>query len=304
MTGIQPTSNAFQGLRRMRRDADAVMMGALAGFRLIGEQPGPVIAWGALWFVGFSASAMVLAASGPMPAVRGDYSTLAARFGPFAVIIIATFLVIWALNTVAVFRAALQPDRARFFYVQIGADELRLAVMTAIAFALILVFGGVPAFLLLTLATPIMQILPDQAKAFALLGSTATICIDAWISVRLSLIAVETFAEGRFHLTAYWPLTRGRFWYLFFVYVVCFVLIVVLFAVLGVATAVLGAVVRVVGMPHGADLVRRIALLGLAGVYAGLVSAFWAVSTTLVCASQAHSFRAITGIQRRRASGF
>lgn len=304
MTGIQPTSDAFRGLRRVRRNADAVLNGAFAGFRLIGEQPGPVIVWGALWFVAFSTSAIVLAASRPMQAMRGDYSTLAAKFGPFAVVIIAAFLVIWALNTVAVFRAALQPDRRGFFYLQIGSDELRLAVMTAVAFALILVFGGVPAFLLLTLVTPIMQILPDQAKAFAVLGATATICIDAWISVRLSLIAVETFAEGRFHLAAYWPLTRGRFWYLFFVYCVCFVMIVVLFAVLGVATAVLGAVVRIVGFPHGIDLFRRGALLALAGLYSGLVSAFWAVSTTLVCASQAHSFRAITGIQRRRAPGF
>jgi hypothetical protein len=196
MTGIQPASEAFQSLRRMRRSADDVFNGAFAGFRLIGQQPGAVAAWGVMWFVAFSLSAVVLVLSRPMPAPHADYSTLAAKFGPFAVIIIAAFLLIWALNTVAVFRAFLQPDRGRFFYLRVGADEVRLAVMTLVAFTLILVFGGAPAFLLLTLATPFMQILPDQARIFTLVGATATICVDAWISVRLSLIAVETFAEG------------------------------------------------------------------------------------------------------------
>jgi hypothetical protein len=158
--------------------------------------------------------------------------------------------------------------------------------------------------LLLTHATPILQILPDQAKAFALLGSTATICVDAWISVRLSLVAVETFAEGRFHLSAYWPMTRGRFWYLFFVYCVCFLIIAALFAALAMATGLLGVTVRTIGWPHGGDFVRRTALLALAATYTGLMSAFMAVSTTLVCASQAHCFRAITGIHRRRMPGF
>jgi hypothetical protein len=203
-----------------------------------------------------------------------------------------------------VFRAALQPDRRGFFYLQLGMDEVRLAVMTAVAFVLILVFGGAPAFLLLTVATPFVQILPDQARVFALLGSIATICVDAWISVRLSLIAVETFAEGRFHLSAYWPLTRGRFWHLIGVYFVCFLMVLVLLAALGLTTALLTVLVSVIGAPHGADPARRGALLVLAAVYAGLVSVFWAVSTTLVCASQAHSFRYITGVHPRRMPGF
>jgi hypothetical protein len=99
-------------------------------------------------------------------------------------------------------------------------------------------------------------------------------------------------------------LTRGRFWYLFFVYFACFLIVLVLFALLGAATAVVGITVSLIGVPHGPDLFRRGALLALAGLYTGLVSAFWAVSTTLVCGSQAHCFRAITGIQRRRMPGF
>jgi hypothetical protein len=298
MTGLQSTSAATQGLRRARRQADDVLNGAFAGFRLIREHPNAVGAWWTLWFIGFSVSAILLVFSRPFGG-HVDYSTLATRLGPFAVIIIAAFLLIWALNTVAAYRASLQPDRGGMFFMQLGPDELRLAVMTVVACLLILVFGGVPAFLLLTVFTPFVQILPDQARALAFIGATATICVDAWISVRLSLIAVETFAEGRFHLSAYWPLTRGRFWYMFFVYFVCFVMILVLLGGLGLVTAGVGAVVGGIGAPSGADVVRRGALLALAGVYAGVVSGFWVVTTTLVCASQAHVFRAITGVHHR-----
>jgi hypothetical protein len=301
MTGLHPALAAFEGFRRARRQIAAVLNGAFAGFRLMRDHPAAVGAWWTLWLVGFSASAVLLVFSRPFRSGHYiDYSTLAARLGPFAVVIIAAFLLIWALNTVAVFRAALQPDRPGVFYVQLGPDELRLAVMTVVACLLIVVLGGTPAFLLLTVFTPFLQILPDQARAFAFLGATATICVDAWISVRLSLIAVETFAEGRFHLSAYWPLTRGRFWYMFFVYFVCFVMILVLLGVLGLVTAGVSAIVSGIGPPRGADVVRRVAFLGLAGVYTGVVSAFWVVTTTLVCASQAHVFRTITGVHRRR----
>ena len=49
-----------------------------------------------------------------------------------------------------------------------------------------------------------------------------TVALDVWLGVRLSLIAVETFSERRFHLTAYWPVTRGRFWYLLAAYFLFF----------------------------------------------------------------------------------
>lgn len=299
MSGLQSTSAASQGLRRARRQADDVLNGAFAGFRLMRDHPSAVGAWWTLWFIGFSVSAILLVFSRPFGA-HVDYSTLATRLGPFAVFIIATFLLIWALNTVAVFRASLQPDRPGVFYVQLGPDELRLAVMTVVACLLIMVFGGVPAFLLLTVFTPFLQILPHQARAFGILGATATICVDAWISVRLSLIAVETFAEGRFHLSAYWPLTRGRFWYMFFVYFVCFIMILVLLGVLGLVTGAVGMVATGIGAPTGADVVKRVAILAITGFYTAVVSAFWVLTTTLVCASQAQVFRAITGVHRRR----
>ena len=116
---------------------------------------------------------------------------------------------------------------------------MRLAIMTVASAILILVFGGAPAYLLLVLADPLMRALPALARDIARVGALLTVCVDVWLGVRLSLIAVETVAERRFHLSAYWPLTRGRFWYLFACYVVCFVMVFGLTTLLFVAGGVL-----------------------------------------------------------------
>jgi hypothetical protein len=301
MTGSHAASTAFQGARKARRQLIAVSATVTEGFRLMGREPASVLAWTFLWLATFTAAALLVAFWGPRLSVGGSYRTLEARFGPFAIVIIPGFLLVWAVTTVAAFRACLRPDERRFFYLRIGADEVRLAVMTVVGFVLILVFGGVPAYLLLSLATPIIYALPGLAKYFAGLGAAATIIIDIWIGVRLSLIAVETMAEGRFHLTAYWPLTRGRFWYLFFVYVGCFLVMFLFGLIVYFALQLLeGVALGVIGRPHGADPTRRAALLALAGGLAVLASLFVTFQATLFCAAQAHAFRDITGVHRRR----
>ena len=288
----------------MRRQTGAVLHGALAGARLIRRQPGAFAAWVGLWLAAVTIAALLVAFGGALPVHPGPYHRLGARFGPFAAVLITLFLLVWAATTQAVFRSVLQPDERRFFYLRLGADELRLAVMSLVAFVLILVLGGVPAFLLLALASPFMQAAPDLIKYIAVGGAVATIAVDVWVGVRLSLIAVETFAEGRFHLTAYWPLARGRFWYLVLLYLVCFLMFLGMGVVMGVATALLENAQALIGRPHGSDPARRTALLAMAGLYGALFSASWVASTVLFCAAQAHAFRVITGVHRRRAPGF
>jgi hypothetical protein len=304
MTGFPPALDATQGFRAVRRQVADVLYAAAAGARLIQREPGAFVIWMALWLATVTLSALLVAFGGAVPTDPGVYHNLGARFGPFAVVLIATFLICWAVTTQAVFRAMLQPDERRFAYLRLGSDELRLAVMSLVAFVLILVLGGVPAFLLLALASPFMQAAPDLIKYIAVIGAIATIGVDVWVGVRLSLIAVETFAEGRFHLTAYWPLTRGRFWYLTFIYGVCFLLFLGIGAIVGGATAGLETAQVIIGQPHGADVFRRGALLAMAGLYALIFSASWVATTALFCAAQAHAFRAITGVHKRRMPGF
>jgi hypothetical protein len=262
-----------------------------AGFRLLRREPRAVLAWMFLWFATFSAAAWTVAASKPVSAVRAPApATLAgavARFGPFGVIVVALFSVVWLVTVVAIYRAVLRPNERRWFYLRFGADEVRLGILTLAACLAAVPLGGVPAYLVFICTTPFLRFLPDATRDIAGLGVLATVWLDVWLGVRLSLIAVETFSERRFHLVAYWPLTRGRFWYLLGCYFVFFLVLLGLTVVFALLTdAVFNA-----GLHAN---VRAIGLL-MAGVLTALISILWILSATLFCATQAHAFRAIVG---------
>jgi hypothetical protein len=209
---------------------------AREGFRLLRREPRAFLAWTALWLATFSAAAWVVAATKPAgvahahaPASLGD---VAARFGPFAGGLIVMFLLVWLLTAVATFRAVLHPEQKRWFFLRLGPDELRLGLVTLIGCIGAVGVGGAPAYLVFVLASPIMSAVPDATRLVAEIGVVITVWLDVWLGVRLSLIAVETYSERRFHLMAYWPLTRGRFWYLlgaYFLYFLIFLVLTVLF---------------------------------------------------------------------------
>jgi hypothetical protein len=138
-----------------------------------------------------------------------------------------------------------------------------------------------------------MSVAPAATRLVAEIGVLFTVWLDVWLGVRLSLIAVETYSERRFHLMAYWPVTRGRFWYLlaaYFLYFLIFLGLTVLF----VPVIIILSPTNVTPVVGG-DLPRRASLLLQAGALAGLISVFWTLSSTLFYACQAHAFRAIVG---------
>ncbi|MGI9168792.1 MAG: hypothetical protein ACR2FH_01260 [Caulobacteraceae bacterium] len=272
-------------------------LAATEGFRLMRREPKAVLVWMLLWLAALTAAAAVSASGERIVVARHptfrSLSGINHSFGPFAAVFVGLFLLVWATTTVAAYRAVLRPADRRCFFLRLGADELRVAAMTVTAFVLVLAFGGAPAYLLYVLVSPIMRALPTLAREIATGGALVTVCLDVWLGVRLSLIAVETFAERRFHLTAYWPVTGGRFWYLFLCYFVFFLMFFVLtllsFGIGGFLFET--ALVRV----GAGDMLRRTSVLGLAGALAVLTVAYWVVSSTLFCACQAHAFRAIVG---------
>jgi hypothetical protein len=283
MTRLSATAAAFEGFRVMRRE------------------PKSVLVWTALWLAALSVIAFVLASGQKVvvstPGADRGFSNIVQRFGSFSLVLIALLLIVWLTTTVAAFRAVLRPHERRYFYLRLGADELRLAIMSVVACVLGLLFGGVPAYLLYVLASPIMQAAPAFARDIATAGAVVTVCLDIWLAVRLSLIAVETFAERRFHLTAYWPLTRGRFWYLFACYFIFFVMIVILTIMVFSIFEFLFETALNVG---AGDIWRRTSVLGVAGMLAFLAAAFFVVSSTVFCACQAHAFRAILSARIHR----
>lgn len=270
---------------------------ASEGFRLIWREPKAVTAWIGLWFATFSAASWIVAASRrAIDLTHRDTSNLgqiAHSFGPFGALLILMFLVVWLVTVVATFRAVLRPDERRWFYLRLGADEARLGVLTLVAFLVVLGVGSAPAYLVFVLASPIMGVLPTATRDIAELGVLITVWVEVWLGVRLSLIAVETYSEGRFHLGAYWPVTRGRFWYLLACYFLIFL------ASLGVSMLFAPAIALLTPTSMtrlgDATLLWRGSLLFQAGVLAAMISTFWTISWTIFCAAQAHAFRAIVG---------
>jgi hypothetical protein len=310
MTAFNPPPPVFEGFRLVRQGPRTTLGGIAAwstmffrvvglaateGFRLIRREPVSALVWLGLWLGAFLFAGAVLATGGRVVVhTHSTYSSLSEigrRFGSFAVVSIAVFLLVWATTTVAVYRAVLRSHDRRFFFLRVGADEVRLAVMTIISFVIVLVFGGAPAYLLFVLAEPFMRAMPAMARDIATVGALATVVVEIWLGVRLSLIAVETVAERRFHLTAYWPLARGRFWFLLCSYFLCFLMVFCL----SVIFFVLGAGVWSLAHPElgGGNLLRRTGLLGLAAVWAVLAASFSLLSSTVFCACQAYAFGSI-----------
>jgi hypothetical protein len=274
---------------------------AIEGFRLMRREPRATLVWALLWLAALLSSASV-AASGAKVVVSEhrafrNFSDITHSFGPFAAVFVCLFLLVWATTTVATYRAVLRPHDRRYFFLRLGIDELRVAVMTVVTFVLVLVFGGAPAYLLYVIASPFMRAIPALAREIATLGAILTVCLDIWLGVRLSLLAVETFAERRFHLAAYWPLTRGKFWYLFIAYFIFFLI----FFLLSILSFSLGSYLFQTAFDIGlvrvglSDVLRRASVLGLAGLLAILTVIFWVMSSTLFCACQAKAFRTIVG---------
>ncbi len=264
------------------------------GFRLIRREPRAFLVWTVIWFLTFSLAAWTVAVSrpvafaGPTPA---SLQGISERFGPYSLLLMALFSVVWLVTAVAAFRAVLRPAERRGFYLRLSLDELRLAGVTLGAFFVAIPFGVAPAYLVFLLATPFMHAMPTATGVIRWIGVFLTICLDIWLGVRLSLIAVETFSERRFHLTAYWPVTRGRFWYLLVAYFLFFLV----FLGLTVIFALLIGLLLSVGAAPSAGVAARGGLLVQAGVLTALTSLSWTLSSTLFYACQAHAFRDIIG---------
>jgi hypothetical protein len=171
-------------------------------------------------------------------------------------------------------------------------------VVNAVGGLALVIFGGVPAYLLFVLFSPIFIAAPGLNWMIAFVGALVTVGLEVWIAVRFSLAPVETFASSSFPLAAYWGLTRGRFWRLLGAYALVALEIaafIVLFGVIGLLAEPLFA--SVLGW-HGPKLARLVVILGLLVPIAAISSgvAFVAPSI-LICGCQAYAYKAIARAQ-------
>jgi hypothetical protein len=221
-----------------------------------------------------------------------DWSVIR-RFGPLAIVLIPTLLGLRVMTTATVYRAVLRTGEHGWHLFKLGPDEARIAALSAAEWALLSLLGGVPAYLLFVSLTPIFEALPAFNRVTAIVGFIGTVTIDFWITVRLSLAPVQTFAEHRFPFRDYWGLARGRFWRMLVAYaIVAAEVLVFLLVSVGVGF-IFGFLTEAVIHWQGGGLVRRLLLWLLVPVLAFLTGVVWVAPLILISACQAYVYRAI-----------
>jgi hypothetical protein len=268
---------------------------ATEGFRVMRREPFAVVAWTFVW-IGALLLTAVIVATGPRvvvgdAAAGSDLLALVEHFGVRAVLVFPIWIATWAAITTAICRAVFDPDHRAIFHLHLGKAELRIAliyVVTALAAPIvvtpILIGGGL-------VAKPFFDAAPTMASEIGAVGYLATVCLLSWLFVRLSLITIETFAEGRIHVTAYWPLTRGRFWYLLLAYV--FVFLIAFIVVLVVAFVVAFAVGPELLLP--ATSMSPAAAAASLALKVGVPALLFMMTTVLALSCQAYAYRVIAG---------
>lgn len=259
------------------------------------REPLAFFAWTLMWVVVLLLTAVIVA-TGPKVVVGGhnDLLGLITHYGVRAFLIVPILLAAWAVTTTAICRAVFIPDEKAIFHLKIGIAELRVAaihvvtvIVTPVVVAAILAGGGL-------VAQPFFNAAPTMASEIGGVGLFATVCLSLWLYVRLSLIPIETFAEGRIHLTAYWPLTRGRFWYLFLAY--SFVgLIVIVLAFVVAWLAVLGFGAEALGLAQSQGTLSRGQAITAIAILLAVSTVSFVFPYFLVCSCQAYAYRVIAG---------
>jgi hypothetical protein len=234
------------------------------GFRLIGRRPVSFVVWTLVWFI-FAFGPLLAAMAGFAPRfldliqeMKGaqdehdpaviqrmmDFELgLWAVMGPW-------ILWVWVVSTVvyaAIIRAVLEPAKSAFAYLRIGADELRLFVVSLVISILLCLFIG--ALVAAGVAVGVASGAVAQPWRGWLIALTiiVLVCIGLAVPFRFSMAVPMTFAEKRIRIFESWGLTRGRFWsivgmwlmtvlFAFIVAIIAGVLRQVLFVGLGLGT--------------------------------------------------------------------
>jgi hypothetical protein len=288
---------------------------AFTGFRVVWERPWAVAIWAAVQFVVSLALNLFMAATagqsfsqltqlGMQPGADTDkMMALIQQAAPTSVAVLIATLVLAAVFCAAMNRAVMRPAESRFGYLRLASDELRqlglFLILLGLAFALYIAV----AFVIIIVVSILAAALGAGAQAgvgivMAVL-LPVLICLFIFLGVRLSLASPVTFATGRVHVFASWPMTRGRFWPLFGTYLIAFalsfVVTVLTFAIAVLAVAILGGGLQSLGPAFQSDVSSVPALLTPARLlYLAIVSIGAALSSPITLCPPAAIYQSLT----------
>lgn len=247
---------------------------AFEGFRLTRERPRAVAVWIAFYFLATLAVAVLsIAWVGPylsqMQAFRDtanpDPQQLAGLFqklAPFIATVLPAEGLFFSVFLCAVYRAVLRPSEARFAFLRLGGDELRMFALLAALFVIGFVISTI-LLLVVGVAADTLGIGGGAAGAAAggAIGMAA-VGAAAWATVRLWLAAPMTFDRRHVSIAEAWRLTHGRFWpvaiafllSMFLTLVISLLVMVISWASLAIAYLATGGSIGAIGQGFQADL--------------------------------------------------
>lgn len=286
---------------------------AFAGFRILRDNPAIILMWTLVSFL-FMLGVILLIAmfvGGPIVSLvqAGDadpapeqVAALVLTMLPLILLMIPLFLIYSGVMVASVNRAILRPQEKGFFYLRLGADEMRVAVVLLVQG--LAGFGvNMVASIVQTIATAGAMVAGGAESSAAFSPAAVAVQLASWavmifLNVKFCLAPAQTFAKRSIDIFGTWSLTKGRFWTIFAAYllagVICVLLGVVILVVLfGAAFASgIGAMLQA-----GAGLeTLNIPLLVGFGVVAAIVLGFLGtLSNTLLYAVAPSVYRQITG---------
>lgn len=284
----------------------------LAGPHFIARNPIVVAAWTLMHFVvNFGLVLLFTALAGPqLQAVQQMTDTsrkdpqvalqaMAGILPAYSVLVLAS-LIFYAVVYGSMNRAVLRPQDSAFAYLRLGADELRqglLVLVYGVLFFVAYLAAAIVAGLFIgILSVAHAPLLSGLAAVVAVVGILA---LFIFLGVRLSLSSALTFDTGRLNVFGGWTLSRGRFWDMLSVYLLCAVQVVLLAIIGGVISWVLLSV-----LVPGGDVVTFFTKPNLTSVgallsparlaYTVLSSIMYAVILPICLMSGPAMYRAIT----------
>jgi hypothetical protein len=166
---------------------------------------------------------------------------------------------------------------------RIGPEEGRQFIVALVGWIVALVVTALPSAVLVLIGAGLISLGAVETNRWVeVLGAIAVAGLSIWAGVRLSLLSITTFAEGKIDLRRTWALTDHHFWHLLGMYALAFV---ITFAVSVAQTVVAGLIL---GFSGGATNIVMLALSGLANLL--LAPFFFTVQMVILTAAPARAY--------------
>ena len=228
---------------------------AFEGFRLVRRNPVALAAWTLVYLV--YTLATLFAAGGMMRSMAvwveqmealeaGPAPTSPEALVPIMESYVAAMshmawaiplsLVISAVLMAAIARAVLTPGTGGFGYLRLGMDEVRVFVVTlviAILFSLASMIAFVVAIVVGGIAISVME---GWGVLVMVLMVLAALAFVIWLGVRWSLAVPITMDQKRFAIFDSFAVTKGRFWPLFGMAVIAWIMVIIVSLLAGIVS--------------------------------------------------------------------